>query len=218
MNSLMKTLPFAVLMAFGGAAFAQGTETPPATDETAQTADTTPDAATEDTSADALALSMGEEAAGEVALGAVYIDSKYVDWELRCIKSEAEIDPCQIYQLLGDGKGNPVAEINIFPLPAKEEAAAGATVITPLETLLTQQLSLSVDGSKPKKYPFSWCSDIGCFSRMGFSDGDIAIFKKGVSATLTIVPVAAPDQKVNLKVSLSGFTAAYDAAFKRLPK
>jgi len=202
----MKTLPFAALLALSGPAFAQSTEA-------AEGAETTEEAAP-----DALALSMGEEPADGPALGAVYVEATFTDWEMRCIRSEAEVDPCQLYQLLDDGNGNPVAEINIFPLPAGQEAAAGATVITPLETLLTQQLAMSVDGSQPKKYPFSWCSEVGCFARLGFADADIAIFKKGVSANLTIVPVAAPDQKVNLKVSLKGFTAAYDAAFDRLPK
>ena len=36
-------------------------------------------------------------------------------------------------------------------------------------------------------------------------------FKKGSAATVTIVPVGAPDQKVALAVSLKGFTAGYDA-------
>ncbi len=213
MTNLMKTLPFAVLMAISGPAFAQSTET---TEPAAETEAEAPAEGAAEENPNALALSMGEEAADGPALGAVYIEATFGDWELRCIKSEAEVDPCQLYQLLDDGNNNPVAEINIFPLPADQEAAAGATAITPLETLLTQGLGMSVDGSTPKKYPFSWCSEIGCFARLGFDDNDIATFKRGVSATLTIVPVAAPDQKVNLKVSLNGFTAAYDAAFARL--
>ncbi len=212
MYMLIRTLPFAALLALSGTAFAQSSET-------AEPAEGGEAAAAEEAAEErpnALELNMGEEAAEGPGLGAVYIESTFDDWELRCIKSEAEVDPCQLYQLLDDGNGNPVAEINIFPLPEDQEAAAGATVITPLETLLTQALAMSVDGSQPKKYPFSWCSEVGCFARLGFADADIAIFKRGASATLTIVPVAAPDQKVNLNVSLKGFTAAFDAAAARL--
>jgi invasion protein IalB len=36
-------------------------------------------------------------------------------------------------------------------------------------------------------------------------------FKKGAKATLTIVPFAAPDQKVNLDISLKGFTAGFES-------
>lgn len=215
MNSLTKTLPFVALLALSGAAFAQSSETAEPADDGAGAA--AAEGAAEETP-DALELNMGQEASDGPALGAVYVEATFNDWELRCIKSEAEVDPCQMYQLLDDGNGNPVAEINIFPLPKEQEAAAGATVITPLETLLTQQLAMSVDGSQAKKYPFSWCSAVGCFARLGFADADVATLKRGVKATLTIVPVAAPDQKVNLDVSLKGFTAAYDAAAARLPQ
>jgi len=202
MTNLLKTVPLLVLMALGGPVFAQtgdtGTDTPAATEGEA--------------APDPMALTVVEDGP---QLGDIYVDAEFSDWELRCIKSEAEHDPCQMYQLLKDVNGNPVAEINIFALPAEQEAAAGATVITPLETLLTQQLGLAVDGGRVKKYPFSWCSAIGCFSRLGFSDADVTAFKRGVTATLTIVPVAAPDQQVNLAVSLKGFTAAYDEAVER---
>jgi invasion protein IalB len=46
----------------------------------------------------------------------------------------------------------------------------------------------------------------GCFARIGFTSAEVAAFKAGVAATMTIVPAAAPDEKVALKVSLKGFT------------
>lgn len=198
MTHLIKTLPFALILALAAPALAQTT-----TDsETTTGAEPAPDA---------LALSMGDD--GEVKVGDVYIEAEYDDWQLRCIKAETGTDPCQLYQLLADANGNPVAEINVFPLPGGEgQPAAGATVITPLETLLTQQLGISVDGGAVKKYPFSWCSQVGCFSRIGFSEAEVNGFRRGVNAALTIVPVAAADQKVNLTVSLKGFTAGFKAA------
>jgi len=48
-------------------------------------------------------------------------------------------------------------------------------------------------------------------ARIGFTQAEINGFKRGNVATLTIVPLAAPDEKVDLKVSLSGFTAGFDA-------
>ncbi len=196
MNTLLKTLPVVALLAMAGPALAQ-TSTETVEGEEAP---------------DAMALSMGQEETD--GLGSVYIDSEYTDWELRCIRSEAEIDPCQLYQLINDSNGNPIAEINIFPLVG-QEAAAGATVVTPLETLLTENLRMSVDGGAAKVYPFSWCSQVGCFSRLGLSNDDLASFRRGNIARLSIVPVVAPDQRVNLEVSLSGFTAAFAAATEK---
>lgn len=198
MTHLIKTLPLIAVLALSGAGWAQTT-----------------DGADAEQSPDPLELNQGTEAEPEAPqTGDIYVEAEFDDWELRCIKSEAEVDPCQLYQLLDDGNGNPVAEINVFPLTG-EGPAAGATIITPLETLLTQQLALSVDGGQPKKYPFSWCSQVGCFARLGFSQEDVTAFKRGVKATVTIVPVAAADQKVSIDVSLKGFTAAFDAAAER---
>ena len=100
----------------------------------------------------------------------------------------------------------------LFRLPADGKAIAGATVTVPLETLLTAQLTISVDGGKGKRYPFSFCTPIGCIARIGFTAEDIATFKKGAKATVTLVPAPAPDQKVELDMSLSGFTNGYNAA------
>ncbi len=143
--------------------------------------------------------------------GETYLSESFGDWTMRCILTEDGNDPCQLYQLLQDEEGNNVAEISLFGLPPGGEAAAGATIVTPLETLLTEQLTLQVDGAQARRYPFSFCSTIGCFARVGFTDEEVTQFKRGRVAGLSIVPAAAPDQRVNLDVSLSGFTAGYDA-------
>jgi len=202
MTHLKMTLPILLLLAL-------------ATPTLAQTTGEADTAVSEETP-DPLELSMGEEGnttPGEIKVGDVYVESEHGDWEIRCIKAEeGEKAPCQLYQLLKDSNGNPVAEINIFPLGGEGQPAAGATVITPLESLLTAQLGMSVDGGAVKKYPYSWCSQIGCFSRIGFSAAEVAAFKNGINASLIIVPVAAADQKVSLTVSLKGFTAGFKAA------
>lgn len=162
---------------------------------------------------DASGLSMGETdiATGEPQVGDTYIREEHGDWEIRCVRTEQETDPCQMYQLLSDQSGNSVAEISLFPLPAGQQAAAGATIITPLETLLTEQLRLSVDGGQAKRYPYTFCSAVGCFSRVGFTAEEVNQFKRGANAILRVVPAAAPDQLVELTISLIGFTAAYDS-------
>ncbi len=140
-----------------------------------------------------------------------YVREQFGDWVMRCVHTESGKDPCQLYQLMKDDKGNSVAEISLFELPAGGPAEAGATVATPLETLLTEQLTLSVDGGTAKRYPFSYCSTKGCFARIGLTSEDVALLKRGKTASLTIVPVAAPNKKVALTMSLKGFTKGYEA-------
>lgn len=154
-------------------------------------------------------LSMG--AAPADGIGSTYVKESFNAWELRCVRTESGIDPCQLYQLLKDGSGNSVAEVGLFTLPEGGEAAAGATVIAPLETLLTAGLRIGVDAAEPKVYPFSFCSQAGCVARVGFTAAEVDAFKKGGKATVTIVPAIAPDQTVALELSLQGFTAGYDA-------
>ena len=158
-------------------------------------------------------LSMGtvEGEAGEPKVGQTYVAQEISDWELRCVKTETGKDPCQLYQLLKDSQGNPVAEFSIFNLSDGGEAAAGATIVTPLETLLTAQLRMAVDASETRRYPYSFCSQIGCIARVGIPQGEVDAFKRGNAATITIVPVAAPNQNVGLKMSLAGFTAGWNA-------
>ncbi|WP_417248863.1 invasion associated locus B family protein [Celeribacter sp.] len=145
------------------------------------------------------------------AVGATYTKTTHKDWQVRCVKADEGVkDPCTIYQLLEDAEGNAVAEITMFALPEGNEAAAGGSIIAPLETYLPAGVSLMIPGSEGKRYPFTFCNPIGCFARVGFTSAEVAAFKGGVSVPLQLRPLGAPDATVDLSVSLSGFTAAYD--------
>lgn len=208
MLNALKPLSLVLLLASAGAAYAQEA------DSEAETA--TDDAATSETTDPADDFSFGVPANGteyaDLEIGQPYFKEEFTDWALRCVKSEAESDPCQLYQLLRDADGNAVAEISMFPLPDGSRAAAGATIVVPLETLLTQQLTLTVDGTNARRYPFTFCNLAGCVARIGFTDDEVAQFKRGASATLRMVPAAAPDEEVLLNISLSGFTDGFDGA------
>lgn len=153
-------------------------------------------------------LSMGTD---ERDTSTPYVRETFGDWQLRCVRAGDDAEICQLYQLMRDDAGNSVAEFNIFPLPEGQQAAAGANIVTPLETLLTANLRLAVDSGQAKRYPYSFCSQVGCFSRIGLTAEEVASFRAGAAATVTIVPAAAPNETVELTLSLSGFTAGYNA-------
>jgi invasion protein IalB len=161
-------------------------------------------------------LSLGQEV-NSGGIGDTYTAASFEDWEQRCVRTESGADPCQLYKLLKDAEGNNVAEFTVFGLPEGVEgpAVAGATFIAPLETLLTSGMRLQIDEGQSKVYPFTFCAQIGCVVRLGFTAEEIAAMKQGANAVITIVPFVAPDQTVDLTVSLKGFTAglaAVDAA------
>lgn len=159
-------------------------------------------------------LSMGT-VEGEGDVGKQYVAETHGDWQLTCVKAADGNEPCQLYQLLKDADGNSVAEVNIIALPEGQQAVAGATIVTPLETLLTENVRIGVDGGKNKVYPFTFCAAVGCVARVGFTAEEVEGFKNGAKATLTIVPLAAPDKTVDLNLSLKGFTAGFDAVKAR---
>ena len=206
--ALMWGALLAGLLTLGAAPGLQAQETTPAPETTPQTPPSGP-----------TDLSMGVDPTvppalptqAEAAEGQTYLNAAFEKWELRCVKTPDGSDPCQLYQLLLDATGNDVAEISMFALPEGNKAAAGATVIAPLETLLTAAMQFSVDGGKPKLYPFTFCTRAGCVARIGFTAEEVAQLKAGAGAVMTIVPAVAPDQKVELQISLKGFTAGYEA-------
>ena len=141
-----------------------------------------------------------------------YIKETHGDWSLRCFPNEGGEDLCQLYQLLTEEEGNPVAEFSLYRLDGTGPIAAGATVAVPLGTLLTEEMKISVDDGKAKSYTFSYCTMGGCFARIGLTGADVEAMKLGATATIEIVPAQAPDQTVRIDASLTGFTAGYDAA------
>ncbi len=143
-------------------------------------------------------------------LGERYAREESGDWTIACIKTEAETDPCSMLQLLQDDQGNTLGEISIFRLAGGGQAVAGGTIVVPLETLLTAQVVISVDDGQGKRYNYSFCSPMGCVAQIGFTEADIDAFKRGKEARVIIVPAPAPDQRVELNMSLVGFTAGFD--------
>jgi len=184
-----------------------------ATGDTAGAATATEEGAAETTTGDAAGsgFDLGREVQEDPAyIDPTYIKEKYGDWQMRCFRIAEGDDPCQMFQLLLDEQDNPVAEFTVFRLEDGGAAVAGATITAPLFTLLSEAVKVSIDGGKIKSYPFRFCGPTGCVAQIGFTQEEVDAFKHGASATITIVPAQAPDQRVPIKASLDGFTAAYE--------
>lgn len=155
-------------------------------------------------------LDMGSEVKDGPQLGERYSREKHGDWDIACIKTDQEKDPCSMLQILLDPSGNPIAEYSLFRIAAGGQAVAAASVVVPLETLLPAQLTVAINGGTPKRYQYTFCNPIGCVAQLGITAEEIEAMKKGASATISLVPAPAPDQKIDLTLSLKGFTAAFD--------
>ena len=207
MTTTKTLLSVLALAAVTGTAFAQDTttETPaeaPAAEQPAETAETT-------TPATDPTLDTGT--AEDDQVGAGYVRSQEGDWQTQCVRQEEEADePCQLYQLLRGAEDNPVAEFIIEKLPEGGQVSAGATILVPHGTALSKDMRIAVDGGKAKVYRYAFCDSNACYARIGLLPEDIASFKKGSNATVTLFPFERQDQAVNLTLSLAGFTASFD--------
>ena len=143
-------------------------------------------------------------------IGEQYIKEQIGDWNISCIKSEDDDDPCAVVQVLNNPQGEPIAEVSIGKLPEGGVAVAWANVVVPLETLLQAQLAMSIDGAPRKLYNYHHCVPIGCVAQLGLTQSDIDAMKSGSKATLSLVPARLPDQILNMDMSLNGFITAFE--------
>ncbi|MDE0752649.1 MAG: invasion associated locus B family protein [Planktomarina sp.] len=153
--------------------------------------------------------STGKVVSDESNFGDYYNKGQFGDWTLRCEKTKDLKDPCHLFQLMLNVDGTPVAEFILNIIEPNGVIIAGATVITPLETLLTAELTIRIGENKAKIYPFSYCIKMGCVARIGLTEDDLTRYRAGIQATVTMVPSRAPNQPENLKLSLKGFTSGY---------
>lgn len=207
MADILKPLGLAALVALAAPAFAQDT-----TSEEAPAAETP--AANPD-------LDMGQPVGGgDQPQVESYIDEVFGDWQRECLRfpDNDGPDPCQITQFLREEpEGSPVGKVSIGRLPEEQEATAGSMIIVPLGVLLTQQMTVGVDSATPKRYPFRFCDPNGCVAQIGYTAAEVEAFKAGAEAFITVVPIAAPDQEVELAVSLNGFTDAWNSLETPVP-
>ena len=158
--------------------------------------------------ADSLTLGLPAEVPN---VGDPYIAQKYNDWTIHCIKMAGGNDPCEMKQLLLNEENQPMSEISLFKLSEGQPAIAAANVVVPLETLLTAPLSISYDQDTRKQYPYSFCSAVGCFVRIGITQQEIDKLKKGDFAEIAVVHISRPQTPIKFDMSLNGFTKAFNA-------
>ena len=161
------------------------------------------------------ALSMGE-GADEDGPGSGYLAATNGDWEVRCIRIPDQTDPCQMYQRLFTEDGEAVAEIVMFNLPPGGEAVAAAEIVTPLGTILTQQISIAVDGGQVRRYPFRFCDPMGCVAQIGFTEAEVQGFRRGAVANMTIAHLSV-EEPFTVPISLMGFTASFEQVVESNP-
>ena len=138
-----------------------------------------------------------------------YIKERFENWSLKCIKPVNSIERCEANQIIFNQKQQPVAEISIIKLPKGQVAAAAATIIVPLETILSEGLVLAIQELEPKKYQFKFCNSLGCYSQIGLTDDEVEALKRKEKASIFLKHISSGDQQIVIPMSLDGFTKTF---------
>ena len=138
-----------------------------------------------------------------------YIKERFENWTLKCIKSVNSVERCEANQIIFNQKKQPVAEISIIKLPKGQVAAAAATIIVPLETILSEGLVLAIQELEPKKYQFKFCNSLGCYSQIGLTEDEVEALKKKEEASIFLKHISSGDQQIVIPISLDGFTKTF---------
>lgn len=161
----------------------------------------------------------------EVAPGEAYVAEIFRDWQVRCIRSQAETTPdrCEMFQLLEEENGNAVAEFRVSAAIVEEEGTvADVTILTPLDTLLSPGLQIRIDDDEPAVVPFAFCRPVGCFVQLSLTRENVQQFENGVDAQVVLFALIRDElgqmggSPVPTMVSLRGFTAAFASLEQRL--
>ncbi|MEM7242872.1 MAG: invasion associated locus B family protein [Pseudomonadota bacterium] len=140
-----------------------------------------------------------------------YIKETFGTWAQRCVQLPEQDEQCTLQVLLRNSDDSPVAEFNMQPLPNGGDAVAGVTMVTPLGTLLTQPMTFQIDGGAQTTYPYQWCEQAGCVLRFGLTRAQIDSMKAGLEVGVKMVSILAPNEPLELTISLDGFTAAWQS-------
>jgi invasion protein IalB len=127
-------------------------------------------------------------------------------WFKACTKQE-EVDICNVQNIVTASNGQLVTGVSLIELKGKVNRKV-FQVTVPTGRLVTPGVALQVDTNKAQKVDYVICFPDRCVAEVALSDQLVSSFKRGSELTLTSVNFQ--NQPNPIKVSLQGFTGAYD--------
>lgn len=129
-------------------------------------------------------------------------------WFKACTKQE-DVDICNVQNIVVADSGQLVTGVSLIELKGKINRKV-FQVTVPTGRLVPPGIALQIDGGKAQKLDYVICFPDRCVAEVPLSDGLVGSFKKGTDLVLTSVNFQ--NQPNPVKVTLKGFTGAYDGA------
>src|ERR687897_54438 len=127
-------------------------------------------------------------------------------WFKACAKQQ-DVDICNVQNIMTANTGQVVTGISLLELKGKINRKV-FQVTVPTGRLVPPGIGLQIDGGKAQKLDYVICFPDRCVAEVALSDQIVSSFKKGQEITLTSVNFQ--NQPNPIKVSLKGFTGAFD--------
>uniref|UniRef100_Q11HN2 Invasion associated locus B n=2 Tax=Phyllobacteriaceae TaxID=69277 RepID=Q11HN2_CHESB len=127
-------------------------------------------------------------------------------WFKACTKQE-DIDVCNVQFLLRADSGQLLTSVNLIEVKGKVNRRV-LQIAVPTGRLIPPGVGLQIDGGQTQKIDYAICVPDRCVAEAQLTDQIVASFKKGSELTLTSVNFQ--NQPNPMKVTLKGFTGAFD--------
>lgn len=129
-------------------------------------------------------------------------------WFKACSKQE-DVDICNVQNIILADSGQLITGVSLIEIKGKVNRKV-FQITVPTGRLMKPGVGVQVDGGKAQKVDYAVCLPDRCVAEVPLTDPLIASFKKGGELTLTSVNFQ--NQPNPIKVSLQGFTDAFDGA------
>ena len=136
--------------------------------------------------------------------------TKHGDWTVECRTLQNGGRFCQMGQNLNNPSTNkPLMQVVVGIKRNDTQSQPFLQVLAPLGIWLRPGLEFSIDGGQPTRLAFETCLKVACVAEMALSEGLLSAMKRGAKATVVMRNIRR--EKLEVPVSLSGFTASYNA-------
>jgi len=133
----------------------------------------------------------------------------YGDWNMRCETPPGAQGPqCALMQyVVAESRSN--VGLSVIMLKTADGKAKLLRIITPLGVLLPSGLGLKIDDEDIGRAGFVRCVAEGCLAEVIMEDVLLNKLRRGQQATFIVF--VSPEDGIGIPISLSGFSAGYDA-------
>jgi invasion protein IalB len=127
-------------------------------------------------------------------------------WFKACTKQQ-DIDICNVQNIMTAPTGQLVTGVSLIELKGKINRKV-FQVTVPTGRLVPPGIGMQIDNGKAQKLDYAICFPDRCIAELPLSDQLVANLKKG--STITLTSINFQNQPNPIKVTLEGFTGAYD--------